>query len=59
MYKLTLKNETICELENLNEGLRALAQLATREGDALVAEEMKIRIAMNLAEIERLGGARQ
>ena len=35
MYKLTLKNETICELENLNEGLRARdRELATREGDA-------------------------
>ena len=59
MGKSTLKSEAVCELENLNEGLLALAQLATKEGDSLVAEEMRIRIAMNLAEIERLDSVRE
>jgi hypothetical protein len=59
METSTLKNETITELENLNQGLLALAQLAIKEGDAIVAEEMGIRVAMNMAEIERLLGAKK
>lgn len=59
METSTIKGETICELENLNQGLLALARLAIKEGDAMVAEEMGIRVAMNMAEIERLRGARQ
>ncbi|MGA2080446.1 MAG: hypothetical protein ABSH53_07535 [Holophaga sp.] len=59
METSTFDSETIRELKIFNKGLLASARLTIKEGDALVAEEMGIRVAMNMAEIERLRGAKQ
>jgi hypothetical protein len=49
--------EAISELEDLNEGLEALAELALKRGEVLVAKEMRATIALNLMELERLNHA--